>query len=48
MVFAERVDLNVLDNDELVVGFVEQGIIDGLFDVDLVAAGEEHEGLCVA
>lgn len=45
MMLAQRVDLDVLDQDHLVVSFVEQGIVDETFDVCLVALGEKHEGL---
>src|SRR5690625_1755517 len=48
VVLAEAVDLNVLDNDHLVVALVEEGVVDNVLDVDLVALCEEEEGLGVA
>jgi hypothetical protein len=48
MVFAERKDFNVLDNDHLAVSFSEQRVVDNVFNVDLVSFGQEQKGLGVA
>jgi hypothetical protein len=48
MVFAEREDFNVLDNDHLAVSFSEQSVVNNVFNIDLVALGQEQKRLCVA
>lgn len=48
MVLAHAKDLNVLDNDHLVVAFLEDGIVDNVLDILLVAAGQEEHGLGIA
>lgn len=48
MVFAERKDFNVLDNDHLAVSFSEQSVVNNVFDIDLVSLGQEQKRLCVA
>ena len=45
---AHAEDLDILDNDHLAVPLVEDGVVDNVLDVLLVALGEEHEGLGVA
>lgn len=45
---AQTKDLNVLDNDELIVIFVEDGAIYNVSQILLVSLGEEHHGFCVA
>lgn len=46
--FAHAEDLNVLDNDHFVMSFVEDGIIDNIFHVLLVAFGEEEHSFRIA
>ena len=48
VVLAQRKDLNVLHDDELIVVLVEDGAIDNLTQVLLVALCEEQEGFGVA
>jgi hypothetical protein len=48
VVFAQREDLDVLDNDKLVVVLVEDGAVHNLAQVLLVTLGEEEEGFRIA
>lgn len=48
VVLAEALDVDVLDDDHLVVALVEEGVVDEVADVDVVATGEEEEGVCIA
>lgn len=48
VVLAQAEDLNVLDNDHLVVALLEDGIVDNVADVLLVALGKVEHGLGVA
>lgn len=48
MVFAHREDFNILDNDQLVVTFVEYSIIDDIPHILLVTLSEEEEGFRVS
>lgn len=48
VVFAKAVNLNVLDDDHFVVALVKEGLVDDVFDVGLVAAGEEEQGFGVS
>lgn len=45
--FAKAEDLNVLDDDHLIVSFAEDGSVDDVFDIVLIALGEGQQGLCV-
>lgn len=48
MVLAETLNLNVLDNDHFVMALVEEGPVDEVVNVYLVALCEEEQSLCVA
>lgn len=48
VVLAHGEDLDVLDDDELVVVFGEDGVVDDRLQVFLVAFGEVEHGFCVA
>lgn len=48
MVLAEREDLDIFHNDQLVVVLVEDSAIDNVAEVLLVALGEEQHSLGIA
>lgn len=47
MVLAKTEDLDVLDDDHLVVTLLENGVVDDVANVLLVALGEEEHGFGV-
>ena len=48
MVFAQREDLDIFDNHELIMIFVEDCSVDQVTDVLLIAFGEVKHGFCIA
>lgn len=48
MVLAERKHLNIFDDDQLIVVFVEDCTIDEIAHILFIAFGEEHQGLGIS
>lgn len=48
MVLAQGENFNVLDNDELVMIFVEYSAVDDVAKILLIAFREEHHGFCIS
>jgi hypothetical protein len=48
VVFAKRIDVNVLDNDQLIVILVEDSAVDQVPNILLVTLGEVKHGLGVS
>lgn len=48
MVLAEREDLDILHNDQLVMVLLEDGAVHQIPDILLIALGEEEHGFGVA
>ena len=48
MMLAQREDLDIFDNDELIMIFVEDSSIDQITDVLLIAFSKVKHGFCIA
>ena len=48
MMLTQREDLNVFDNDELIMIFVEDCSIDQITDILLIAFSKVKHGFCIA